>query len=142
MAETFAGKITKLSKDLEKEITRLEKELKEKQALLKALKGMSKFKVSRRGRKPTAGKRAKKIVVRRGRPPKKKRGRAAMSNKDKVFKVAGTMGKDIRFSHLVKAMKVKYPTFGGKNASHAVHQILNKDARYKKVSKGLYKIQG
>ena len=71
MAETFAGKISKLSKDLEKEIVRLGKELKEKQALLKALKGMSKFKVSRRGRKPTAGKRAKKMVVRRGRPPKK-----------------------------------------------------------------------
>ena len=142
MAETFAGKITKLSKDLEKEIVRLEKELKEKQALLKALKGMSKFKVTRRGRKPTAGKRAKDVVVRRGRPPKKKRGRAAMSNKDKVFKVAGTMGKDLRFSHLVKAMKVKYPTFGGKNASHAVHQILNHDERFKKTSKGMYKIQG
>ena len=42
----------------------------------------------------------------------------------------------------VKAMKAKYPTFGGKNASHAVHQILNKDARFKKTSKGMYKIQG
>ncbi len=140
MAETIAGKITKLSKDLEREIGRLESELKVKQDLLKALKGMKKYKVTRRGRKPTAAKRAKRVVSRRGRPPKKKRGRTAMSNKDKVFKVAATKGKEVRFSHLVKAVKERYPAFGGKNASHAVHQILNKDTRYKKASKGLYKI--
>ena len=141
MADTIAGKITKLSKDLEKEISRLETELKEKQSLLKALKNMSKFRVTRRGRKPTAAKRAKRVMARRGRPPKKKRGRAAMSNKDKVFKVARTMGKDVRFSELVKAVKEKSPAFGGKNAPHAVHQILNKDARYAKAKKGIYRIR-
>ena len=140
MAETFKVKIAKLAKDLEKEIGRLEEELKGKQNLLKSLKGMSKRKYTRRGRKPTAAKRARKVVTRRGRPPKK-RGRTAMSNKDKVFKVMGKMGGKARFSDLAKEVKGKYPTFGGKNPGHAVHQILNKDARYEKMKKGLYKVR-
>ena len=74
MAETITGKIAKLSKELEKEIARLEVELKEKYNLLKALKAMSRHRITRRGRKPTAAIRAKSVVTRRGRPPKKKRG--------------------------------------------------------------------
>ena len=133
--------MVKLAKDLEKEIGRLERELKEKQALLKSLKGMAKYKITRRGRKPKAAVRARRVrvVVRRGRPPKK-RGRAAMSNKDKVFKVMAKMGGEARFSDLTKAIKDKYPGFGGKNPGHAVHQIVNKDPRFQKAKKGLYKI--
>ena len=140
MAESFNARMAKLAKDLEKEIGRLESELKEKKALLKSLKGIAKYKVTRRGRKPTAAKRARKAVVRRGRPPKK-RGRQAMSNKDKVFKVVGGMGGEARFSDLAKKIKDKYPGFGGKNPGHAVHQILNKDPRYEKMKKGLYRVR-
>jgi hypothetical protein len=140
MAGNFKTMIIKLAKDLEKEIGRLEKELKEKQTLLKNLKGVGKRRIIRRRRKPRAAVRARKVVVRRGRPPRK-RGRAAMSNKDKVFRVMNKMGGEARFSDLTKAVKEKYPGFGGKNTGHAVHQILNKDPRFEKAKKGLYKIR-
>jgi len=140
MAGNFKTMMVKLAKDLEKEIGRLERELKDKQALLKNLKGIAKHKITRRGRRRKVAVRARKVVVRRGRPPKK-RGRAAMSNKDKVFRVISKMGGEGRFSDLTKAVKEKYPGFGGKNTGHAVHQILNKDPRYEKAKKGLYKIR-
>ncbi len=140
MAESFDAKMAKLAKDLEKEIGRLEAELQDKKHLLKSLKGISKVKVTRRGRKPNAAKRARKAVTRRGRPPKK-RGRAAMSNADKVFKIMNTVGGEARFSDVARKVKEKYPGFGGKNPSHAVHQILNKDVRFEKMKKGFYRIQ-
>ncbi len=143
MADSFSSQINRLSKDLSKEIRRLEKELSEKKALLKSLGGIAgKPAGKRRGRKPGTKmkKRAAKVVGRRGRPPKKKRGRQALSNRDKVLKVMGGLGKEVRFSHVVKAVKDKYPGFGGKNAPHAVHQILNKDPNFQKLSKGMYRI--
>ena len=64
-----------------------------------------------------------------------------MSNREKVFRVMEKMGGKARFSDLARTVKDKYPTFGGKNAGHAVHQIVNKDSRYEKMQKGLYRLR-
>ena len=101
MAESFNAKIGKLAKDLAKEISRLQAELTEKQSFLKSLKGMGGIKITRRGRKPGTVKRVKRVVGRRGRPPRK-RGRVAMSNRQKVFKIFDNMGGKGRFRDIVR----------------------------------------